>query len=184
MEVHANKGQLLVSEPFLNESDFKRSVVLLVEHGTKGSVGLILNKPSDLVLGEILPDFPDFDAPVFIGGPVEQDRLSYIHKLGKKLKGSKEICKGVFWGGNFKALKLLIDTKQVTPDEIRFFVGYAGWDASQLDAELDEKAWIVTKASPNFIFNKNPNDLWRVVLNSMGARYSIFASLPDDLSMN
>lgn len=184
MDIRANVGKLLVAEPFLNESAFKRSVVLLTEHGPEGSMGFILNRPTNLVLGQILPDFPDFKAPVFVGGPVEQDRLNYIHVLGEKLKESKEICKGVFFGGDFDELKLLIDTKQVKPEEIRFFIGYAGWNFLQLEAELAEKSWIVSNASSHFVFNKKPGNLWRIVLSSMGARYSVFASLPDELSMN
>lgn len=177
-------GQLLLAEPFLFEGEFKRSVVLIAEHGRKGSLGLILNKPSDLILSEIIPDFPDFDVPVYIGGPVGQDRLNYIHTMGDLLDDSKEIVKGIYWGGNFDKLKFLIDTKQITSNQIRFFVGYSGWAVGQLKAEVQAKSWILSQATPALSFHEKPENLWRFVLNSLGARYSVFATMPDDYSLN
>ena len=85
------QGSLLVSEPFLLDSYFKRAVVLLSEHDEKGTLGFILNKPTDVKLNDAVDDFPDFDVPLYFGGPVETDTLFYIHTIGPMLEGAKEI---------------------------------------------------------------------------------------------
>ena len=177
-------GKFLIAEPFLPDPYFKRAVVLISEHSEKGSVGFILNKPTDLPLNEAVQDFPYFDAPLFFGGPVQGDTLHYVHRLGDKLTGSREIVDGIYWGGDFEALKLLIDTKQVAPSEIRFFLGYSGWQSQQLDSEIKEKSWIVTPATPHFTFLAAPKKLWQDVLKSMGAEYAILSNFPEDPSLN
>ena len=90
------RGKLLISEPFLGDPFFKRSVILLSEHTREGTVGFILNKPTEIPINDIIEDFPEFDVRVHFGGPVQKDTLHYIHRLGNKLKGSKEIIKGVY----------------------------------------------------------------------------------------
>src|ERR1043165_7887300 len=116
-------GKLLVSEPFLLDSYFKRSVILLGEHSLEGTVGFILNKPTDLTLNDALEDFPKFEVPLYFGGPVQTDTIHFLHTLGEKLEGSKRILPGIYWGGNLEALKLLIETGQVKKTDIRFFAG-------------------------------------------------------------
>lgn len=178
------RGKLLVSEPFLSDPYFKRSVVLLSEHNNDGSIGFILNKPTDIKLNEAIRDFPILDSNLYFGGPVQTDSLQYIHKLGDKLEGSKEVMKGVFWGGNFENLKMLIDTKQVSPEEIRFFVGYSGWQPNQLEDEIKEKSWIIAPSTNQFAFFDHPKKLWGDVLRSLGQEFSILANFPEDPSLN
>src|ERR1700741_774928 len=104
------QGKLLISEPFLTDPYFRRSVILLSEHTDKGTTGFILNKPTEFRLNEVISDFPDFNVPVNFGGPIKNDTLHYIHKLGDKLQGSHMIVPGIYWGGDFEMLKTLIDT--------------------------------------------------------------------------
>ena len=178
------QGSLLISEPFLLDSYFKRAVVLLSEHDDKGTLGFILNKPTDVRLNDAVEDFPDFDAPLYFGGPVETDTLFYIHTLGEKLKGAKPIVAGIWWGGDYDQLKFLIDTHQVRPDQIRFYAGYSGWEPKQLEGELKEKAWLVSNANKTFTFFDNPKVLWSQVLRSMGNEYAILANFPEDPNLN
>jgi putative transcriptional regulator len=178
------QGSLLISEPFLLDSYFKRAVVLLSEHDDKGTLGFILNKPTDVKLNDAVEDFPDFDAPLYFGGPVETDTLFYIHTLGEKLKGAKPIVNGIWWGGDYDQLKFLIDTHQVRPDQIRFYAGYSGWEPKQLEGELKEKAWLVSNANKTFTFFDNPKVLWSQVLRSMGNEYAILANFPEDPNLN
>lgn len=178
------QGSLLISEPFLLDSYFKRAVVLLSEHDEKGTLGFILNKPTDVRLNDAVEDFPDFDAPLYFGGPVETDTLFYIHTLGEKLKGAKQIVNGIWWGGDYDQLKFLIDTHQIRPDQIRFYAGYSGWEPKQLEGELKEKAWLVSNANKNFTFFDNPKVLWSQVLRSMGNEYAILANFPEDPNLN
>ncbi len=177
-------GRILVSEPFLLDSYFKRSVILLGEHGDDGTVGFILNKPTDLKLNDALEDFPPFDVPLYFGGPVQTDTIHFLHTLGPKLVGSKEILKGIFWGGDLEMLKLLIDTHQVSKNEIRFFAGYSGWEPQQLNDELKGHTWIVSNCKKDFAFSEHPEDLWGQVLRTMGSQYAILANFPEDPSLN
>jgi len=178
------QGSLLISEPFLLDSYFKRAVVLLSEHDEKGTLGFILNKPTDVMLNDAVEDFPDFNVPLYFGGPVDTDTLFYVHTLGSKLEGAKEILPGLWWGGDYDQLKFLVDTKQIDKENIRFYAGYAGWEPKQLDTELKDKSWVVSDLAPDFTFFDNPKTLWSQVLRSMGNEYAIIANFPEDPNLN
>ncbi len=182
--IKPSAGSLLVSEPFLVDSYFKRAVVLIGEHDEHGTVGFILNKPTDVKINEAVDDFPDFDSPLYFGGPVDTDSLFYIHTLGDKLPGAREIANGIWWGGDYDRLKFLIDTKQIKPGQIRFYAGYSGWEPKQLDVEIKEKSWLLSSATARFTFFGEAKDLWGQVLKSMGTEYAILANFPEDPSLN
>jgi putative transcriptional regulator len=178
------QGALLISEPFLLDSYFKRAVVLIGEHDDHGTIGFILNKPTDVKINDAVEDFPSFNVPLYFGGPVDTDTLFYIHTIGAKLEGAKEIVKGVWWGGNYEQLKFLIDTGQVRENQIRFYAGYSGWEPKQLDIEIKEKSWLLSSANTSFTFFSDPKGLWGQVLKSMGTEYAILANFPEDPSLN
>jgi len=178
-----SKGTLLISAPFLNDI-FKRSVILIAEHNGEGSVGFILNKTTDYRLHEIIEDFPEFNAPVFLGGPVQQNSLNFLHKAGDILEGSFEIKDGLYWGGNFEALKLLIETNAVSPEDFKFFLGYSGWGVEQLKDEIKTGTWYIKDAAIENIFSNEPKSLWSKVLKTMGKDYSLIATFPEDPSVN
>jgi len=177
------KGRILISEPFMYDPNFKRSVVLLTEHNEEGTVGFILNKHTELKLNEVLEDFPEFDAPVYMGGPVRTDTLHFVHRVGE-LEGATEVIEDVYWDGNFEALRVMVDTKQVGAEEFRFFVGYSGWMPGQLDGELKEKSWILADVDSDDIFVKEPDDLWKEVLKDLGKEYEMMSNFPEDPSLN
>ncbi len=177
------KGKLLISAPFLSDI-FKRSVILMTEHGEEGSVGFIINKPTEFKLHEIVEDFPEFNAKVFLGGPVQQNALNFIHKENDVLEGGVEICDGIYWGGNFELLKILIESKNVNPDNFRFFLGYSGWSPDQLNNEIKTNSWFVNNQADRNIFDGKPEMLWGKILRSMGNEYSIISTFPDDPSVN
>jgi putative transcriptional regulator len=178
------KGKLLISEPFLLDPNFKRTIILLSEHNEEGSIGFILNKPTDLKINMVLEDFPEFDASVYFGGPVQINTLQFIHRAGDIIEGSVEIQDGLYWGGSFEILKLLIETKQVEPADFRFFIGYSGWGEGQLTCEMKTNSWLVTSATNDNIFSKEPDKLWSDVLKSMGKKFAILASFPENPSVN
>ena len=181
---HAATGSLLISEPLQSDSFFKRSVILLSEHDTEGTLGFILNKLTDVKINDAVEDFPVFNAPLFFGGPVETDTLFYLHTVGHLLKDSKEIVKGVFLGGDYDELKFLINTKQVSPEQIRFYAGYSGWKPNQVEDELYHNAWMLGKGNAEFTFYPEPEVLWSQVLRSMKNKYSLLANFPDDPTLN
>src|ERR1700761_5149546 len=141
--IAAAAGRLLISEPFMMDPNFKRSVILLTEYTDEGAVGFILNHSGEFLLGDILPEVSYSEIPVYTGGPVATNTLHFIHCCPEKIAGGIEIAKGIFWGGDFEAVKELITAYQLTEKEIRFFTGYSGWTARQLDDEIIMDSWMV-----------------------------------------
>lgn len=178
------KGRFLISEPFLLDPNFKRSVVLLTEHGVEGSVGFVLNQKVDLKLNEIIEDFPEFDVPVYIGGPVQQDSLHFIHRIDELREEAIEVRPGVYWGGDFDKLRQMVTAQAVPQADIRFFIGYSGWAPEQLSQELDRNSWIVAPPSRKFTFFDDPATLWKRILTALGNKYKRMADYPEDPSLN
>ncbi len=177
------KGYLLLAEPFMADPNFKRSVVFICENQKSGSVGFILNRPMPLKLTEAVEDIFDFDATLYYGGPVQTDTLHFIHNVSD-LEGCIRIIDGLYWGGNFEALKAIINSGQVRPENFRFFLGYSGWDMSQLDSELADNSWIIHPAKASHVFKEKPDTLWKEVLKEMGGDYAMMVNFPEDPSMN
>jgi putative transcriptional regulator len=178
------KGRLLIAEPtILNDSSFKRTIILLTEHTSKNSVGFILNRPLNHILSDLVPEI-DCDFTVYQGGPVEQDNLYFIHKVPDLIPNSIEVANGIYWGGNFELLKeLLIDNKLKSTD-IRFFLGYSGWETDQLDDELSTDSWFISENDYENILTTNNESFWKNQLLQKGGKYKIWANAPSDIQMN
>ncbi|MGD9930582.1 MAG: YqgE/AlgH family protein [Mangrovibacterium sp.] len=183
--VSPSKGRILIAEPFLPGSYFNRSVILLVAHSDKGAVGFILNKKVEYPLNEIIGDFPDFDTDVYIGGPVSTDSIYFIHSLGDTIPGSIHIKDDLYWGGDFDELKRHINLGMVKPDQVRFFLGYSGWDSGQLEEELSENTWLVSEIEPRNVMDCSPkNNMWIELVRELGGKYSMWENFPENPSLN
>ncbi|MCC8407990.1 YqgE/AlgH family protein [Mucilaginibacter sp. UR6-1] len=183
--ISAAAGRLLISEPFMMDPNFKRSVILLTEYSEDGAVGFVLNHQSDMLLGDILPELSYSDLPVYEGGPVAKNTLHFVHRCPHKIPGGIEIWDNIFWGGDFEEVKQLINTYQLNESEIKFFAGYSGWTQGQLDAELIEDTWIVAnRFNADLIFANSEHNLWREVVISLGSRYAHIANFPENPSLN
>lgn len=179
------KGDLLISEPFLPDPNFDRTVVLICEHNEQGSFGFILNKPSLLKLSDVMEEVNPFEKTIHVGGPVQQDTLHFIHRMGHILEGGEEIGEDIYWGGNFEQLKIMVSNKEVNHDDIIFFLGYSGWGEGQMLKEIEEKSWIVHKTpTSEQVFDKNPENLWREILKGKGGKYKMFSNYPTDPRLN
>lgn len=132
------KGDLLLSEPFLLDDHFTRSVIYLCEHNEDGSFGFILNNTLDLHLHEFADGFPDVNVTVGFGGPVDQNQLFFLHSI-PNLDNCIAIAPGIFMGGNYTTVLEMLQEEKITLQNIRFFIGYTGWAPEQLQQELDEK---------------------------------------------
>jgi len=177
------QGRILISEPLLSDSYFKRSVVLITEYSDQGAVGFVLNKPVDLPLNEVLADFPDFNAQVYIGGPVAKDTIHFLHTLGELVPNSVHVLDNIYWGGNFESLKELIAEGIVESSQVRFFLGYSGWSPNQLEDEIEENAWIVTRVESDKIMSAD-KDIWKKTLDELGKKYKVWANFPENPAMN
>ncbi|MBU0488260.1 MAG: YqgE/AlgH family protein [Bacteroidetes bacterium] len=178
------QGRLLVSEPFLGDFYFKRSVILLADYNKDGSYGVILNKPIGVKVSDVLKDFPGLDIHLHLGGPVNVDSIFYLHTFGDEIKDSLKIMDGIYWGGDFERIKELALEKKLNDSNIRFFIGYSGWASSQLDQELKEKSWIITSTEPREIFGRRIDGLWKDTLQKMPQDYAMWINYPADPSLN
>ncbi len=178
------KGRILIAEPFLSGNYFNRSVVLLVAHSTKGAVGFILNKRVEFPIHEIFPDFPEFDAKVYLGGPVSTDSVYFIHKLGEQIPGSIHVLGNLYWGGDFVELKRQIKIGLLQPSDVRFFLGYSGWDSGQLEQEIKEDSWLVTDVEEETVMRELNQASWVDFVKKAGNRYTIWENFPENPSLN
>ncbi len=183
-EQSLDKGKLLIAEPFLGDPNFERSVVLLCEHNENGSFGFVLNQTTELTLKDVLEEEFYTDIPLQIGGPVEHNTLHFIHCLGTMVEDTVPIAEGLYWGGNFEQVKSMLTMGKITPQDVRFFVGYSGWGDGQLDNELKQNAWIIAEADASFIFNTPANQFWRGILRRMDGKYKSIANYPTDPRLN
>lgn len=175
-------ASLLISEPFMLDPNFQRSVVLLCEHDpTEGTVGYVLNQPASIQLKDVIEDLAEAEFPLFFGGPVAQESLHFIHKCPDKLNSGIDLGNGLYWGGNFESLRILIGNGDITQDEIKFFIGYSGWSPGQLDSELQENSWVVANEyNPDITFGHDIENLWKEVIISLGPKYAHIANFPQN----
>lgn len=179
------EGSLLLSEPFMLDPNFKRSVVFLTEHTEIGSIGYMLNQKSEFLLKDVLPDFENAFFPVYVGGPVGSDTLHFLHTCYDRMNSGTEISRGIYWGGNFETLQVLLAEQMIKAEEIKFFAGYSGWGEGQLNEELSQNSWLVTNTyDAKTVFVQDEENLWKEVLKGLGPKYAHIANFPEDPMWN
>lgn len=180
-----SRGKVLISEPFLYDEMFGRSVILLVDHSTDGTMGLVLNKPLPLSLNDVLKEFKDIsNIPIYKGGPLSTDTLFYLHTL-KDVEDSLQIGKGVYLNGDFDAIRRYILQGNDIDGKIRFFLGYSGWEHDQLCQEIEENTWLIGSTSIASLMNeKGSAELWKNVLGQLGGKYEIWSRFSQIPTLN
>ncbi|CAM4176315.1 YqgE/AlgH family protein [Flavobacterium antarcticum] len=179
------KGHLLIAEPStLGDASFNRSVVLLADHDENGSVGFIINKPLKYTIHDLIPEI-DANFKIYNGGPVEQDNLYFIHNIPDLIPNSIEISNGIYWGGDFESTRDLINAGKIHKNNIRFFLGYSGWEAHQLENEMTTNSWIISRNShENKILGKSTTHFWKEKILELGGDYLIWSNAPDNPALN
>lgn len=179
------KGHLLIAEPsIIGDTSFNRSVILLADYTEEGAVGFILNKPLKYTLKDLIPG-TQVSCKIYNGGPVEQDNLYFIHKVPDLIPDSIEISLGIYWGGNFDIALALLDSGAIKSSDIRFFLGYSGWEPHQLEQELEINSWIVTEnIYKKAIIAKKEASFWKEKMLELGGDYSIWSNAPENPSYN
>lgn len=175
------KGKILISEPFLPDPNFHRSVIMIVEHDGEGSIGYVLNQPTGLVCSDLFDDFRCSEK-IFLGGPVGREYLHILH-TASDVEDAVEVVPGLYRGGEFDAIKFLYNQELKGETRFKFFAGYSGWGAGQLEEEIRQKSWIVVNGKPDYVFEKE-EDLWKRILRQEGRNLSWMSNAPDDVSLN
>jgi putative transcriptional regulator len=177
-------GVLLIADPFLKDPNFMRTVVFLTEHRDDGTIGFVLNRQYENTLDELIPEVEGYKLPVYYGGPVQMNTIHFLHLYPEEIQGGVEVINGVFWGGDFEAVIRLINTGEVDPARIRFYIGYSGWSSGQLDNEMKEKTWLTADAARKLIFHPNAEEIWRDSLRHLGGEYEMMINFPIDPQLN
>lgn len=179
------KGNLLVAEPsVIGDVSFSRSVVFITEFDANGAVGFILNKPMDCTMDEIIPEF-DIPLTVYQGGPVEMDNLYFLHRVPELIPNSHLISDGIYWGGDFNEVNKLFKEEKISADDIKFFLGYSGWDKEQLTEEIINETWVIkNNLQDDNLLSNNIHDLWKREMINLGGKYEMWSNAPENPSLN
>jgi putative transcriptional regulator len=178
-------GDVLLSEPFMDDPYFGRKVVLLCEHNDEGSFGFVLNNYVDVSLNEVMDDLPAVASRISVGGPVKNSNLYYIHTR-EDIPESVPVVDGVFMGGDFEVIKELIQSNRIDASQIRFFIGYSGWSPAQLNEEIQSRSWFVSRAAQLDIMRTDEDNesYWKRLITDMGDGFEHIANAPSDPSLN
>lgn len=177
-------GTLLVSGPFLADPYFRRAVILLCMHDDEGSFGLVLNRPIDMAVADLMEEMPKVPCPVGLGGPVQSGNLFYLHTLAPRIEGSLHVVDDIHMGGDYEQLRAVLAAAPKLAKHVRFFVGYSGWGEGQLNKEIEQRAWLVHPANKRLVMQARTTDLWAETLRIMGPAYAPLANFPEDPSLN
>jgi putative transcriptional regulator len=181
------RGSLLVALPSLTDPNFTQSVVLLCDAGSEeGAMGIVVNRPTPLQLAEALPQetlLKGHEIPVYLGGPVQTDRILLLVRAEEPAEGFVEVLDGVALGGTLDALKEAATGQGIT-GEFRPYRGYAGWGPGQLEAEIEQGAWLLLPGDVDLVFSRSPLTVWQDLMARVGGPLEFYATMPPDLSMN
>jgi putative transcriptional regulator len=182
--IPAAAGTILISDPFLRDPNFMRTAVFLCEHNEEGSFGFVLNRPFEQRLDEFIPDLEGYSIPVYYGGPVQPDTLHFLHNIPELSNGANKVIDEVYWGGDFKQIISLINTRQLDLDRIRFFLGYSGWSEGQLNEEITSKSWLTVEGTRGLVFHRQPQDVWKDAIRQLDESYHQIIHYPIDPQLN
>ncbi len=183
------RGDLLIASPYLSDPNFRRSVVVLCEHGPDGSLGIVVNRPMQVPLGKVLDPMREGPAALELvhqGGPVETGRLLGLRRGSHPDEPVENVGEGISLLTDLEHSLELIGAGAVIPTDYRFYLGYSGWGKGQLAQEVNQAAWIVSResASAELAFEVPSGELWSQTLRSLGGRYAWFAEMPVDPEWN
>ena len=180
-------GTFLIATPSLRDPNFHRTVILICDHDEQGSFGLVVNRPTGIpiekVFEQLTPELGD-DRSLFFGGPVDQERLFAIRRGVPQEDVGDEIGNGMFLPKDLTGSVERIGSGSDLLKEYRFFVGYAGWEAGQLQHELKEQSWITVSGIEDLLFDTAPDQLWSEALRAMGGEHVLWSMMPPEPDWN
>ncbi|MBA2514447.1 MAG: YqgE/AlgH family protein [Solirubrobacterales bacterium] len=182
-DVEFHRGRLLVASPSLVDPNFLRTVILVTEHSHEGAMGVVLNRPSPAQVGDAVPELSPLvgdDSPVYVGGPVQKEALIVLADFRDREVAATIVVADVGFVSADADTEVLVEATR----QARVFAGYAGWGPGQLEAEVEEDAWIVEAPVPGELFADDAAGLWSAVLERKGGRFALLARMPLDPSLN
>jgi putative transcriptional regulator len=177
-------GRILISDPFQSDQYFERSVVVLIDHNSEGTMGVVINKP---ISEKISLKFDEIYLPelqIYQGGPVASSQLFFMHCMGDVVPDSIALGNDLYWGGSLDTALELFQLNILNKENTRFFWGYAGWSKSQLKEELKRNSWLIASINGETLFKTEPNKLWKKSIQHLGDDYLAWLTLPIDPAMN
>ena len=177
------RGQLLIASPTLLDPNFQRTVVLIAEHTDEGAMGVVLNRPSDTSVAEAAPQIGPLvgdEEPVFVGGPVSPEGIIVLAEFDDPEDAAMVVVEDVGFASANADFEALADGTR----RARAYAGHAGWGPGQLEAEIEEEAWILEPPRREELFYEDVERLWNAVLERKGGRYVLLGRMPLDPSMN
>lgn len=182
------RGSLLVAKPTVGDFFFKRSLILIVDPDEgEGAMGVVVNRYTGYNLRDIMPEVETVEEiPLLLGGPVGSQMLFYLHTLGPELiPEAIAVGNGVWFGGNFDALKRYVELGGPVEGRVKFIVGYSGWGKGQLSSELERHDWaVLSPQNSHLLMDDGEEDLWRAAVTQFGKRYRLWLNLPSDPTNN
>jgi len=188
MELRTEPGTVIAASPDLGDPNFMHSVVLMCAHGDQGAHGLVINRPAPLTIDKLLPQYARLAAsrfPIHAGGPVGLDTLQFVHRVPDSIPGGYELGTGIFLGGDLEAVGHYVSRRgEAALRDLRMSLGYSGWSAGQLESELAGGSWLPSALEPDWLFESEPQGVWRKVLGRLGRHGAGLLDLPPDPTLN
>ena len=180
-----SKGSFLIASPEVDAGIYFRSVIIICEHTSSGSFGLIINKPVEIELPEDminLKNQENTNIAIRTGGPIQPNQMMLHHSSESLKEQALRVCEGVYLGGDMQFLQEAIASP--TGPHLRFCFGYTGWEGGQLEREFLNGNWFLAPGSSRHVFETRPEKIWQTILREMGGKYATFSMIPEDLSLN
>jgi len=179
------KGMMLIAMPTLLDPNFRQTVVLLCEHGPEGAMGLVVNRPTTVPLSTVVPSVVKLarsEDPVYVGGPVQTNAMMILYE-GEPIGNSHPVMSDLHLTGDLEDLEKL-DRGLGRDLRIKFYLGYAGWSAGQLEMEIRAGGWKLVPGDPGVVFQEDPVRVWPKLIQSLGEPWTVYRDMPPDPRLN
>lgn len=188
MQTDTLTGRILLSVPQMLDPNFMHTVVFVCDHNDEGALGMVVNQAAPYSLEELVPDHENLAGikfPVHLGGPVAHDTMQFLHRVPDAIPDGRPIAQGICLGGDVAALARHLRYGGEAHMEVRLFMGYSGWAAGQLEAELLTGSWVVADMNQDVVFGSpDQEQTWRKVMRGLGQEGRRLSQLPPDVSWN
>jgi putative transcriptional regulator len=184
-DIDIQKGNVLIGKPIiLGDVTFNRAVILIVDSNKEGIVGFIVNRPLEDSLSDLLPEVSK-NFKVFDGGPVEKNKLYFIHNIPELIQGGLKVAQDLYWGGDYKSVVQLINEDRLDEKNIKFFLGYSGWGEMQLEDEISNEVWLKqSHLNTSEIIVCDKVSFWNTKIKTIGGDLLIWSNAPDNPNYN